>query len=118
MNIYIAKFLFYLLRFLLDIFDDLLLLLRIYRVLCFVKITFEQLPMYNPYKWPLSFIRVLTRPYLAFWDKFLPNVRFGNMTFEISTMVALEVLSCLSEFSIYIRLYLFNELNHVSSLIK
>jgi hypothetical protein len=70
------------------------LFLKIYRVLCFSKITFDQLPMLNPYKWPLSLIRVTTMPYFRFWGKVLPNLRFGKGAYDVSTILALEMLSC------------------------
>ncbi len=113
-----TKLLFYLLTFLAEIFDYIYLLIKIYRILCFAKITFDQLPLYNPYKWPLSFIRILTRPYLSFWSRFLPNLRFGNMTYEIATIVALEFLACILRLSFYIRVYLFTNLETVSILLK
>lgn len=118
MNIYFAKFLFYSLNFLANIFDYIYLCIKIYRILCFVKITFDQLPLYNPYKWPLSFIRVVTKSYLLFWGRFLPNLRLGNMTYEISTIIALELLGCLLRVAFYARIYLFTQVENLAVLIK
>ncbi len=105
-NIYSAKILFYLLRFLANLMDYLYVSIKIYRILCFAKLTFEQLPLYNPYKWPLSFIRIATRPYLSFWSRFLPNLKIGHMTHEISTVIALEILSALLKISFTSRSFL------------
>ena len=67
-------------------------LLKVYRVLLFSKVTFDQLPLLNPYVWPLSFFRVVTNPYFRFWFKLLPNLRFGRVSYDISTIFGLEVL--------------------------
>jgi uncharacterized protein YggT (Ycf19 family) len=117
-NILLTKFTFYLLNFLANTFDYIYLSIKVYRILCFLKITFDQMPLFNPYKWPLSFVRIITRPYLAFWARFLPNLKFGNMSYEISTIVALEFLACILRVSFYIRLYIFHQLEIVTQLLK
>lgn len=79
--------------FIADAISYLYLLLKIYRVLCFSKITFDQLPVINPYKWPASFIRIVTKPYFKFWSKLLPNLKIGSGSYDISTIIGLEVLN-------------------------
>ncbi len=115
---YLAKILLFLLNFIANIFDYLYVFLKIYRILCFAKITFDQLPICNPYKWPIAFIRVVTRPYLSIWHKFLPNLRIGNMTHEVSSIIAVEFLSSIVRFSFYIRIFLYSQIDSLSAFIK
>lgn len=94
---------------LLILFGDLIgyfyVLIKIYRVLCFTKITFDQLPMFNPYKWPFSIIRIITQPYFKFWAKLLPNLRLGKVSYDVSAILGLEVLSGLLLFCSQIRMF-------------
>lgn len=66
--------------------------LKIYRILCFVKLTFDQLPLFNPYYWPLSAVRILTTPYFRFCSNFLPPLRFGQYSYNASVLLSLELL--------------------------
>lgn len=81
--------------FLADLISYLYLLIKIYRVLCFSKLTFDQLPLLNPYRWPFSFVRVVTKPYFKFWAKLLPNLRIGSGSYDISAIIGLEMLNAL-----------------------
>ena len=72
--------------------------LKFYRVLCLTKLTFDGLPMINPYIWPFSVFRVLTQPYFTFCEKIMPNVRLGKSSFEISTLLGLQGLSSSIDF--------------------
>jgi hypothetical protein len=69
--------------------------LKFYRVLCFSKLTFEWLPMLNPYQWPFSFFRTITAPYFDLWAKILPSIRLPKSSIQISGVVALEAINCL-----------------------
>lgn len=69
--------------------------IKFYRILCFSKITFDGLPMINPYIWPFSIFRVLTQPYFQFWSKLLPTFKSGKSSFDISLILGLEALSAL-----------------------
>ena len=60
------------------------ILLKFYKVLCYSKMTFEWLPMLNPYTWPFSFFQALTMPYFLFWSRIFPSIRFENSSLEIS----------------------------------
>ena len=66
---------------------------RFYKVLCYSKMTFEWLPMINPYVWPFSMFQVLTNPYFSFWAKLLPMLKFEKSSLEISGIVGLEALN-------------------------
>ena len=94
----------------LTLFSDLLayvyVLLKIYRILCFTKITFDQLPLVNPYKWPMSFFRVVTQPYFRFWTKLLPTVKVGKIVLDVSTIFGLEVLGGIIFLSLHLRMEL------------
>ena len=97
----------------LTLFSDLLayvyVLLKIYRILCFTKITFDQLPILNPYKWPLSFFRIITKPYFKFWSDRLPNLKLGKVSYDVSAILVLEMLSSLIYLCVQIRTSTFLE---------
>jgi uncharacterized protein YggT (Ycf19 family) len=86
--------------FLLNMTSYLYIFLKFYKVLCYSKMTFEWLPMINPYIWPFSMFQVLTEPYFSFWSKILPNVKMDKSSVEISGIVALEVLNSLIYFCV------------------
>lgn len=76
------------------------LFVKFYKVLCYSKMTFEWLPMINPYVWPFSFFQVLTGPYFSFWAKVLPSLRLENSSLEVSGIVALEALNSILYFCV------------------
>jgi len=69
--------------------------LRIYKVLCYSKLTLEWLPMINPYYWPFSVFLITTNRYFAFWSKIFPVLRFKDSSIDISSIVGLETLNSL-----------------------
>ena len=98
-----AKFLAYSFILLSDVIAYIYTLLKIFRILCFSKITLDQLPLVNPYKWPLSFFRVVTQPYFRVWQKLLPSLKFGKVSYDVSTILGLEALSCFISLSVHLR---------------
>ena len=86
--------------FLLNFISYLYILLKFYKVLCYSKMTFEWLPMINPYVWPFSVFHVLTGPYFTFWSKILPSIKLDKSSVEISGIIALEALSSLIYFCV------------------
>jgi hypothetical protein len=78
--------------------------LKVYRTLCFSKITFDSLPTINPYIWPFSIFRVLTQPYFRFWSKIFPTIRSGKSSFDVSLIFGLEALSTLTYFLTQLRI--------------
>lgn len=80
-------------------------LTKAYRILCYTKLVFDQLPLFNPYKWPLSVVHALTNKYFLFWSKLLPVVKMGRSPIEISTLLALEILSTILNSFYYLRIY-------------
>ena len=79
--------------FLVNLTAYLYVVIRFYKVLCYSKMTFEWLPMINPYVWPFSMFQVLTNPYFNFWSKLLPMLKFEKSSLEISGIVGLEALN-------------------------
>jgi hypothetical protein len=75
-------------------------MVKFYKVLCYSKMTFEWLPMINPYVWPFSVFQVLTGPYFAFWSRVLPSIKFERSSVEISGIIALESLNSLIYFCV------------------
>lgn len=78
---------------LLNVVSYLYVLLKFYKILCYSKMTFDWLPMINPYVWPFSVFQLLTGPYFAFWSRLLPNVKLEKSSVEISGIVGLEALN-------------------------
>jgi hypothetical protein len=66
---------------------------KLFKVLCFSKLTFDWLPMINPYIWPFSFFKLVTDPYFKIWAKILPSVKFEKRSIDISAIIALESLN-------------------------
>ena len=93
-------------------------LLKIFRILCFSKVTFDQLPLLNPYKWPLSFFRVATKPYFQFWSRILPSLRLGKVSYDVSTILGLEILSSLIFLSVQLRALTFMEAQKILAFIN
>jgi hypothetical protein len=81
--------------FLLNLISYAYILAKFYKVLCYSKMTFEWLPMINPYIWPFSVFHIATGPYFAFWAKILPNIKLDKSSIEISGIIALESLNSL-----------------------
>lgn len=81
--------------FLLNLISYAYILAKFYKVICYSKMTFEWLPMINPYIWPFSVFHVITEPYFAFWAKVLPNIKLDKSSIEISGIIALESLNSL-----------------------
>ena len=86
--------------FLLNAVSYLYIMVKFYKVLCYSKMTFEWLPMINPYVWPFSVFQVLTGPYFAFWSRVLPSIKFERSSVEISGIIALESLNSLIYFCV------------------
>jgi uncharacterized protein YggT (Ycf19 family) len=86
--------------FLLNFTAYLYIFLKFFKVLCYSKMTFEWLPMINPYIWPFSVFQVITGPYFYFWSKVLPSIKLDKSSVEISGIVALEVLNSLIYFCV------------------
>jgi hypothetical protein len=81
--------------FLLNLISYAYILAKFYKVICYSKMTFEWLPMINPYIWPFSVFHVVTEPYFAFWARVLPNIKLDKSSVEISGVIALESLNSL-----------------------
>ena len=75
--------------------------------------TFEWLPMINPYVWPFSIFQVLTGPYFRFWSRIFPSIRFETTSLEISGVVALESLNSLIYFCVRTTNYLIEYLEEL-----
>jgi len=67
--------------------------LKVYRMICYAKLTLEWFPLINPYQWPVSMLRTLSQPYFAFWRRLFPRLKFGKTSIDIGTILSLEVLN-------------------------
>jgi hypothetical protein len=86
--------------FLLNAISYFYIFLKFFKVLCYSKMTFEWLPMINPYVWPFSLFNVLTAPYFAFWARVLPSVKLERTSVEISGIIAIEALNSIVFFCV------------------
>lgn len=80
-------------RILVNLIAYLYVLIKFFKVLCYSKMTFEWLPLVNPYVWPFSMFQIATKPYFSFWAKLLPTVKFQKSSLEVSGIIALEALN-------------------------
>jgi hypothetical protein len=80
--------------------------LKFFKVLCYSKMTFEWLPMINPYVWPFSVFNVLTGPYFGFWARVLPSIKMERTSVEISGIIAIEALNSIVFFCMQATNYL------------
>jgi hypothetical protein len=94
-HVIIMSFFASLLVFLSNFFACLFLLLKVFKLICYTKVTISQLPVLNPYTWPFAFPRIATRFYFRFWRRALPPVRLSGVTLNLSIFMSLEVLKCL-----------------------
>jgi hypothetical protein len=80
---------------LLNITSYLYILTKIFKVMCYSKLTFEWLPLVNPYVWPFSLFNTITNPYFRMWSQILPPIKFEKTSIEVSAIIALEALNSL-----------------------
>jgi uncharacterized protein YggT (Ycf19 family) len=92
--------------FLLNAVSYFYIFLKFFKVLCYSKMTFEWLPMINPYVWPFSIFNVLTSPYFGFWSRVLPSIKLERTSVEISGIIAVEALNSVVFFCIQATNYL------------
>jgi hypothetical protein len=99
-NDYALYTLHYLSIFLLNLASYAYIILKFFKVMCYSKLTFEWLPMINPYVWPFSMFQVLTGSYFRIWSKILPPIKFEKSSVEISAIIALEALNSIIYFCV------------------
>lgn len=63
------------------------LILKLYRIIFFTKVIFEQLPLFNPNQWPLSIIHILLSPLTKFLQCYIPSINFGPIDLDISLLM-------------------------------
>lgn len=75
-------------------------IVKFFKILCYSKLTFEWLPLLNPYEWPFCIFYEVTQPYFKFWAKLIPPIKFEDSSFEISAIISLEVLNAFLYFCV------------------
>ena len=101
---YDIRYFFYI--FFINVISYIYVIIKFYKVLCYSKLTFEWLPMINPYTWPFSFFQILTAPYFALWAKILPIIKLDKSSVEVSSIIGLEALNAV----LYLCVRFFNEI--------
>jgi hypothetical protein len=66
----------------LNIVSYLYIFAKIFKVMCYSKLTFEWLPLINPYVWPFSLFNAITNPYFRMWSQILPPIKFEKTSVE------------------------------------
>jgi uncharacterized protein YggT (Ycf19 family) len=84
--------------FILNMVSYLYIFAKIFKVMCYSKLTFEWLPLINPYVWPFSLFNAITNPYFRMWSQILPPIKFEKTSVEISAIIALEALNSIIYF--------------------
>lgn len=103
----------FLLEGLIELMNLIYILGRFYKGLMLTKLLFDQLPLFNPYKWPLSMIRVLTEPWFRFWRKYFPPARVAGYGFDISGLIAFESFEFFLKFISFLKFILLIRLEAV-----
>lgn len=86
--------------FLMNLISYVYILVKFYKVLCYSKLTFEWMPIINPYVWPFSAFQVVTTPYFGLWARVLPIIKLDKSSVEISSIIALEALNAVLYFCV------------------
>jgi len=101
-----------------DVIGYAYLCLKVYRVMCLTRLTLDQLPMFNPYIFPINFIRLYTNTYFVFWKKILPPLRFGSYPFDMSGLIALQFISQILPLIVHIRYFCLVQAVNISSILN
>jgi len=103
----------FLLAILIELVNLVLILSRFYKAILFTKLLFDQLPLVNPYKWPVSMVRVLAKPWFKFWRSYLPSARFGIYGFDISGLIAFEFFEFFLKLLSFLKIILLTRLETI-----
>lgn len=71
------------------------ILVQLYKVLCYSKITFDWFPLLNPYHWPFFLFKKSTHFYFYFWSKLIPKIKLYIFTRDLSHFIAIDALTIL-----------------------
>ncbi len=72
--------------------------LKLYRVLFYLRVMLEILPLYNGYKWPMSLIYFLTNPISKFYRLCLPSVYIPSFAVDPTIFLTVEIFAILIDF--------------------
>ena len=86
--------------FFLNVFSYLYIFLKFFKLLCYARMTFDWMPMLNPFLWPFSVFHQLTRRYFYWWFTSLPLIQLQKSSFQLSSIIALEALNALLFFCV------------------
>jgi hypothetical protein len=104
--------------FFLSVFFYIHIILKLFRLICYSRMTFEWFPLINPYKWPFSWFETFTQWYFNFWFNLFPNIRFEKSSADISSIIALEALNSILYFCVRISQSLMNFLEVIEKEIE
>jgi uncharacterized protein YggT (Ycf19 family) len=71
---------------------------KLFRVLCYARITLEWFPMINPYVMPYALIKQVTDGYFNYWNKIIPKIRMRKRAYNVSVIICIELLNTLTYF--------------------
>ncbi len=89
-----------------DLLVFLYISIKIYRILCFSRLIFELLPLFSPYRWPISLIYTITAPYFKFCRAMMPGYRINRTSLDFAIIFGIQALSSVKTLVIFARAYL------------
>jgi uncharacterized protein YggT (Ycf19 family) len=97
----------------LEILDLIVLSTKFFRVIILFRIIIDQLPLFNPYEWPLVVLYKLTRPFFKLIRKFVPPIIVGYNCFNITNLMAISLSGLMVKISVYIASIPYNQLQRI-----
>lgn len=70
---------------------------KVYKVLICMRFTFEQLILFSPYRWPLSFVYKITHSYMRFCNKIIPKICINGKVLSFGIFFGIEILMIIPE---------------------
>lgn len=90
------------------IFQIIDITLDCYGAMCATKLVMQYLPYIRIYKKPWCIILALTKPYFDLLNKLVPNLYVGNVGYDFSFILALEILHLLGKLFQTINIFMSN----------
>ncbi len=73
--------------------------IKFYRVLFYLRIMLEFLPLYNAYQFPISLVYFATAPISKFYENFFPSFSFPFLTIDPTIYITAEIFTILIDFT-------------------
>ena len=74
------------------------IIIKIIRIVFFIRLVLEYLPIYNIFKWPLSTIFIMTSPIYKCIIYYIPDIKIGIIQIEIPLLVIFYLFNIILNF--------------------